>query len=235
MNEWQAAFCVWNANRLGLSLEVSQQRLARSMAAFDGGYGALVHDALAVFADDSADESFDAYRMHALPHFLRMLSYPECAMAWPDEHPILRAFGGARHVSIIDYGCGLAQFSITLQRALTAKGAAVSLFLADIPTLRADFLQWLADAVFIPITETDPLPALPFADVIVATELFEHLHDPMHAFAALDARLLPGGFLVTNVNDHAPEFFHVSPDLSAVREALTSYQEIEPRRLYRKP
>ena len=238
MNTWQGAFCVWNARRLGITVDESCARFRRSMAAFDGAFADNAHDALAVFASDATPaEAFDAYQIHALPHFLRMLSYPECEREWSAEHPILQAVRGRPHVSVLDFGCGLAQTSITLARALTAQGVRTSLFLADVPTLRAEFLVWFAAAVFLPCTRAAPLPPLPFVDVIVATEVLEHLHDPLAAFARLDAALLPGGFLITAVGDHAAEFLHVSPDLAPVRSALAAggYVEIERHTLYRKP
>lgn len=237
MNAWQRTFCVWNSQRLGITLAESAARFERSMAAFDGAYADRVHDALAVFAGDAATEVFDAYQVHALPHFLRMLSYPECEREWAPDHPVLRALTGRAHVSVLDFGCGLAQTSITLARALRGQGARVSLFLVDVPTLRAEFLVWMTGAVFLPCTRGQVAPPLPPADVIVATEVLEHLHDPRAAFEALDAALLPGGFLITSVGDHAAEFLHVSPDLSPIRAALAAggYVELERHTLYRKP
>jgi hypothetical protein len=46
-----------------------------------------------------------------------------------------------------------------------------------------------------------------------------------------------GGFLITSVADHRPEFMHVSPDLRALRDRLArlGYRELKRHTLYRKP
>jgi cyclopropane fatty-acyl-phospholipid synthase-like methyltransferase len=91
--------------------------------------------------------------------------------------------------------------------------------------------------IFLECTEAQPIPTLPAFDACIATEVFEHLHDPVRYFAAIDIALRSGGYLVTQIGDHRKEFFHVSPELGALRKAITdkSYGEITTCRLYRKP
>ncbi len=70
----------------------------------------------------------------------------------------------------------------------------------------------------------------------IAIEIFEHLHDPLPALERLDAALRPEGFIITNVDDHEPEFMHVSPNLQVLRQRLASlgYDELGRYRLFRK-
>jgi len=79
LNQWQDAFCEWNAARLGIPLAESVDRFKQSCAALKGGHGGrafklyeeLQHDLLRPFASNRADEIVDAYKTHAQMHFLR--------------------------------------------------------------------------------------------------------------------------------------------------------------------
>lgn len=244
MNRWQSAFVLWNAQRLGITEGESRARFERSNAVIDHGGRAYrdfcdtSHRLYGVFADDSEREVIDSYKQHANMHFLRMLSYSECDTDWRG-HPVFNTFVGKR-VVIADLGCGLAQVSLTLAIALKAAGAICAVQLADIDTLRADFLLWLCERESIDCIFHScdwRLPSFEPCDVMVAIEVFEHLHDPLAHLRLVDDALLPGGFLLTNVGDHQPEFMHVSPDLSVLRTFLRErgYDELTPNRLYRKP
>lgn len=246
MNRWQSAFVAWNAQRLGIQEDASRERFNRSLAATGGHagpafdrFGDASHKLFQVFASDDPAEVLDAYRLHARLHFLRMLAYPECAMSWTG-HPILAALGGQRRAVVSDLGCGLAQTSLTLAEALQAAGTRCEVCLADIETIRTDFALWLCGHLglqgrFI-ACDGDPV-AFPESDVIVATEIFEHLHEPLPYLIAVDHSLLPGGFLVTSIGDHAPGYMHVTPELGELRTYLhdRGYAEMEKHRLYRKP
>lgn len=242
----QELFCQWNAERLGIRLQESRLRLLESWKAVPGGHGGkqyrkfceTSHQLFRVFIDDSAEEVYDAYRFHAPMHFLRMLSYAE--PVWEDHHPVVSQLRTASDITILDFGCGLAQRSRSLVVKLIADGRRVTLSLADIPTLRKEFLLWLGERTRIPIHFLDcfgaAIPELPPCHLCIATDIFEHLHNPVQAVAAIDQALLPGGLLVTDVHDHKPEYMHVSTDLSVVRTRLAflGYQELDRHRLYRK-
>jgi SAM-dependent methyltransferase len=153
----------------------------------------------------------------------------------------MRGMTGVRAPVIIDYGCGAAQTSISLALALREKGAEPRLVLADMPTVRLDFVAWLARWCDLPCqtlacTRERPLPEFPPADVAIATEIFEHIHDPLPALERLDAALRHGGFIVTNVDDHEEEFMHVSPKLGRLRARLAGlgYIELDRYVLFRK-
>jgi 2-polyprenyl-3-methyl-5-hydroxy-6-metoxy-1,4-benzoquinol methylase len=248
----QTMFQEWNAERLGISLEESRKRYVRSRRAFPRGhvgrgyraFNDTAYEVLQVFFSDTPAEAFTAYVHHSPMHFLMMLGYKEPTRE--DNEPLIRALnatGKREKVSILDFGCGLAQQSRTLAANLIADGVQVSLTLADIPTLRKDFLVWLTKRMNIPTTFLEctaaaPIPdALPPCDVLFATEFFEHVHDPMKYFERFHPLLSPGGIMITNLADHHEEFMHVSPNLKALRDRVASlgYVELAPSRLYRKP
>ena len=240
----QDLFCEWNAERLGISVEKSRERYTRSWRAISYGHRSPRFRAaseewqqvLSVFSDDSEREVWDAYRMHAPMHFLGMLAKPD--PVWGPEHVVIKALQARPSITIVDFGCGLASASRSL--ALAVPGA--SLVLVDIPTIRKEFLLWLGRRLelptrFLDATREAPIPALPATDVVVATEFFEHVYDPLTYLDAFDLALRPNGFLITNVADHEHEFMHVTPDLSMLREELARrrYEEVIPNVTYRKP
>jgi hypothetical protein len=111
---------------------------------------------------------------------------------------------------------------VSLADRLRSLGVEPTLVLADIPTLRFDFLTWLVeqwgfDARLRACTPEAPVPALEPCDVLIAREFFEHVYDPVAYLDQFDTYVQPGGFVVTNVADHHSEFMHVSPDLHALR------------------
>lgn len=248
MNRWQEAFCEWNAQRLQITVEESRERYRQSWASLKGGHRGpffrlfltLSNKIYSVFFNDDPREVFEAYQFSAPLYFLRYLSYKETV--WKDDHPLVAGLKDRRAPVIVDFGCGLAQHSIALAEALQRSGASPRLVLVDIPTMRKDFLAFLCAklnirAELIDSTRECPLPALPEADAYIVTEVFEHLHDPVRYFDAFDRSLRPGGYMLTQIKDHRPELFHVTPGLQALRERFASrkYEAVVPYVLYRKP
>jgi len=247
LNPIQKLFCEWNALRLGISAEETLRAYRRSWEAA-GGHGSIEFrsfclrsfDIFGVFFDDrDARHIYEAYSHHALLHFLRMLS--KKMHTWEHTHPVIRGLAEWEDITILDFGCGLAQSSWALARHLLDNGKRVKLVLADFPTLRKSFLLWMGDRTGVPVefldcTPDTAYPALPPCNVCIALDVFEHLHEPQRILRGLDAALLPGGFLVTDVKDHRPEYMHVSPDLSPLRHELEilGYEEIHPSVLFLK-
>lgn len=247
LNPWQEGFCAWNAERLGISQAEAERRYRDSWNALPGGHAGPAYrrlckeqmDVLSVIADDSPAEVYDSYVLHSWLFMLRQISQP--VPVWADDHRVVRGLAGVAAPVIVDYGCGTAQASISLALALRERGAAPRLVLADIPTVRLEFVAWLAGRLGLPCqtlacTRESPLPDFPKAHVIVAIEVFEHLHDPLPALERLDAALRPGGFILTNVDDHEDEFMHVSPNLDRLRDRLAAggYEELDRYLLFRK-
>jgi SAM-dependent methyltransferase len=244
----QQYFLEWNAQRLGISLAESQKRYLESWNAVRHGHNGRAfekfhgqcYEIFKVFADDSLKEVVAAYTLHGPVHFLAMLTYPE--PQWFDDDVIVKQFRSKSAITILDFGCGLAQQSRTLAEYLRNKGLEVRIFLADIPTVRKEFLVWWGERTSIPLTFLDctaarPIPDLPQVDLCFALEFFEHVYDPVAYFERINEALVPGGLIVTNFSDHRKEFMHVSPHLAALRKAVEArrYAEIFANFIYRKP
>jgi len=247
MSPTQEMFCEWNAERLGITIQESRDRYLRSWRAIENGhrgrefyaYNVQAHEIFSVFFDDNPREVYESYSFHGYMHFLMMLTYEETT--WEGAHSFNECLADRSSVRILDFGCGLAQRSRSLAQFCSDQGKQVELVLADIPTVRKHFLVWLGERTGIPMTFLDctlerPIPPLPGCDLCFATEVFEHFHDPVSYFRAIDGALMPGGFLVTDVTDHSEEFMHVSPDLSSIRQELSDrgYDEVRPDTLFRK-
>ena len=243
----QELFVRWNAERLDIPEQESRDRYYASWSAISGGHGGLGYRSFndlsyklfQVLYSDNDDEIYTAYERHSPMHFLRMLSYPE--PQWRADDRVVQHLKERPSVDIVDYGCGLAQSSRSLASYLKAEGTTVRLFLADIPTIRKDFLLWLGEqngieTQFLDCTATTPIPALPDCDICIATEFFEHVYDPSKYFENIHGALRSNGLLVTNVGDHAKEFMHVSPSLAALRSRIQElgYEALEQDRLLRK-
>jgi SAM-dependent methyltransferase len=248
MVQTQEMFLQWNAERLGISIEESKRRYAASQAVFPEGhlgrafdkFNGEMHALFRVFFEDTPAEVFETYRFLGPVHFLTFLTYPE--PKWTTSDLIVQeAARGRSRVSIMDFGCGLAHQSRTLAQFLRAQGLEVVLTLADVETLRADFLTWWGKrtgipTTFLPCTAATPIPALPPIDVCFTTEFFEHVHDPLSYFDQIDKHLGPGGLLITGVMDHHAGFLHVTPQLELLRREISSrgYTELVSNRIFRK-
>jgi SAM-dependent methyltransferase len=223
-----------------------ERRFLASLNSVPGGHGGrsyghyctLSYALFMPFANDSEVEVMEAYNFHAPLLFLRMLSYP--LRSWPDDHPAVNLVND--DVAIIDFGCGLAQNSFSLARRLRERGKSVSLFLADVLRLQLEFLEWFGDREGLPTTCTlctasEPVPSFPAADVLIAEEVLEHVHNPVRYVEELDHLLKPGGLFIANVRKHDAGFMHVSPDLGKARSRLLElgYTELEPEQTFRKP
>jgi SAM-dependent methyltransferase len=248
MTQTQEMFIIWNSERLGISVEESRKRYFASAAVFPGGhtgsafgkFNGAAHALLQVFFDDSRDEVFEIYRVHGLLHFLSFLTYPE--PNWSVTDLIVRELSAKTAVSILDFGCGLAQQSRTLAEYLQNRGVSVRLVLADIESLRADFLLWWGrrsgiETSFLACTRPSPIPDLPEIDVCFATEFFEHVHNPLDYFERFDAKLASGGLLLTGIMDHHEGFMHVSPNLAKLRDRIEErgYRVLVADRILKKP
>jgi hypothetical protein len=247
LTDTQRMFIEWNAERLGVSEAESARRFASSMAAVKDGHSGseyssfckVSYEIYQVFNNDSAREIYDSYRIHGPMHFLRMLGYKE--PVWSEEDAIVRKLLGRSHVDILDYGCGLAQRSRSLATFLARKGVAVSLHLADIPTIRKEFLLWLGkksgiSIAFLECTAEKPIPDLPASELVFANDFFEHVFDPILYFERFHASLKSGGLIEANIDDQEEGYMHVSPNLGKVREKIRAYgyKELSKFRLYEK-
>lgn len=246
-NRTQELFIRWNAERLGLTLEESRRRYLQSWNTVSGGHRGvgfeifmyLNQEIFSVFFGNNDDELFDTYNFHGYRDLLRQMIFPEPEFG--PGHPVVTGLEDLQEISILDFGCGLAQRSRFLADYLKGQGKQVRLYLADIPSIAEPFLVWMGEqsdveTVFLPCTRENPIPAIPECHVLVATEFFEHVSNPVEYFHRFDEKLQAKGFLWTDVADHEEGFLHVSPDLSELRGVLAErgYVDIEPHVILRK-
>jgi len=248
LSHTQELFIQWNAEKLGITVDDSRARYLDSWKALRGGHGGskfrsfcdLSYKLFNVIADDNAREIYDAYRLHAPMHFLRMLAHPD--PKWRRDDPIvLKLQAKTAPITILDFGCGVAQSSRALAAHLSQNGTQVDLALADIPTLRKDFLLWTGKQTgiatrFLDCSAASPMPELPPCDICFAMEVFEHLQDPMPYFEWIHTAIKPNGLLITNIADHKKEFMHLHPNLQHIRDRISSldYEEIQTHEHYQK-
>jgi len=243
----QRSFLVWNAIRLGISQEESQERYFASWRSIIDGHGGaayrlyndLTYSFFNVFYSDNGDEIYTAYERHSYMHFLRMLSYDEPQLS--EDNLIIQHLDQYSKIDILDYGCGLAQSSRSLASYMKKKGKTVRLFLVDIPTIRKEFLLWLGEqsgieTVFYDCTINSPIPKLPNCNVCIATEFFEHVFDPLKYFNEMHNALYKDGLFITNIADHHKEFMHVSPSLQVLRNRIQEldYEVLKENQILRK-
>ena len=247
LNHTELLFCEWNAQRLSVSLDESTGRYLSAQETLPGGYGGaafrsfcdISYQLFRTLVDDSPKELVEAYQFHSSLHFMRMLSYQDPLI--DDQDVIFQNLKQLRRVNILDFGCGLAHYSRALAEQLMTRGIEVALVLADIPTIRQEFLAWVVGRIGLPFRFVDcttkQLNVGTGFDVCVATEVFEHLYDPLHCLNVLHASLNSRAFLLTNLADHKLEFMHVTPNLLRLREQMAEwgYVQLRPYRIYQKP
>ena len=239
-------FIEWNAERLSISLEESAARLEVSNKAHNGGHRGrpyrdfcdIMYRTMEVFFSDTPEEVYESYKLHSYLHMLRQLSLGDKPIDSNNE--IVKLAESVEKLTILDYGCGMAQTSFELARFYKNLNIDVTLYLVDIPTLKKNFHLWRGRKHNISVTHLDasidqPIPELPKCDIVIATEFFEHVYQPVNYLKSIDNVLVPGGVMLTNVSDHHKEFQHVSPDLSDLRSFLnTGYREVQKNTLYKK-
>jgi len=151
-----------------------------------------------------------------------------------DEARFLVEQAGGRPV-VVDYGCGLAYMSF--QIAEMYPGAAVHL--VDIDTLNLRFAEYRfrkrgVEVNVITVSEDELYPALPEHDICIATEVVEHVREPLTLYGNITSSLKPGGVLLGDFSDHEPDRYHVSHRLGELREKVRAeYREVG-RDLYKK-
>jgi SAM-dependent methyltransferase len=233
---------------LGISLEESKQRYADSWNRLEGGHIGPVyrdftdqsHNIFKVFFDDNTAEVFGAYQFHSYMHMLRMLTYK--VPTWKPTHPAIANLPDKDVITIMDFGCGLAQPSISLAQYLRSQGKTPRLVLVDIPTIRFEFLAWLCrqkdlQVEFVRCSPEVPIPEFPNFDVLIIRDVWEHLHDPLPYLEAFHQKMNSQGIMVTDIDDHKAEFMHVTPDLSHLRQRIEElgYEQIYTDKILRKP
>ncbi len=147
--------------------------------------------------------AYDLTRDEGLFAGLRAVAPLYCLrkMAMPDLGKFQRLVGalGAlphRRLNILDYGCGVADFSLYL------RGLGHQVTICDVDGGNLDFaVKRFAlrgvDVKTAPASEAQPQPELagPF-DLIIAVEVLEHVRKPFDLVTSLDAALAPDGIVM---------------------------------------
>ena len=251
LTETQKLFIEWNAERLNIPVEECRKRFFRSMERFVNGhtgsefdeYCELTHDVFNVLYSDKEEELYDSYAFYGTLDFLRYLSYP--VPRYEDNSILIKSIGQKSKIVIVDYGCGLAQSSRALADYYAGRNVNTELHLFDIPTIRKAFLKWIYRESRVKLTLHDctadkPIPEIPNCDVLIALEFLEHVYNPIIYLQRFHESLMNESILVTNAEDHMPEFMHVTPILEELRNHIrdlryTLISDDRACQIYKKP
>lgn len=136
---------------------------------------------------------------------------------------------------VVDYGSGLAYISYEIAKA----NSDARIFLVDIDCVVLEFAAFRlkkigADVQTIPVTKTNLYPELPPHNICIATEVMEHLTQPLTVYENILEALRERGVLYGGFDDHQPNMFHISPDLSELRHRISRDFESLEHRCYKK-
>jgi len=123
---------------------------------------------------------------------------------------------------IVDYGCGLA--NISLETARLKKNTKV--FLVDIDSIIQEFVRfrfnkYKVDFEFIEIKKNNLYPTLPKHNICIASEVMEHVMQPLLVYKNIFESLDNEGLLYGDFSDHIKGPFHVSSNLQDLRKLIS--------------
>ena len=123
--------------------------------------------------------------------------------------------------TVVDYGSGLAYVSFEIARIRNK----AKIYLVDIDCLHLEFAVFRFkkhgfNIEVIKVTEDNMYPKLPEHNICIATEVMEHVFQPLTVYRNIIESLDSGGILYGNFADHQEGMFHVSPDLRDLRERI---------------
>ena len=132
-----------------------------------------------------------------------------------------------KEISIVDYGCGLAYWTISICKQLTEMGIPNKLTLVDINRESfVEFLDYLCkkrniNYEFIEVTHSKLVPELPKFDYAHIMAVLEHTSEPEEIVEELVEKARHSALIFgTFYDDPFDDFEHISYDLSGCREIL---------------
>jgi 2-polyprenyl-3-methyl-5-hydroxy-6-metoxy-1,4-benzoquinol methylase len=139
------------------------------------------------------------------------------------------------HPIVVDYGSGLGYISFEIAKLDNS----TKVYLVDIDGIVLEFAEFRfrkngMKVEVIPVTKDCIYPKLPNHNICIATEVMEHLYQPLSALQNINAAMASNGILYGNFEDHDKGVFHVSGDLSDLRTMVEQNFKNEEYRYYRK-
>jgi len=176
------------------------------------------------------------YEFHSSIDFFRMLGYPTYTcprdlILYEELINHLKDLDNQTDdiITIVDYGAGLAQVTLTLTKLLAEAGVKTKLIFIDIPRFtHKEFLEFIGNRhnlniEFIDITNDNPYPKIPAFDFIQIKDVFEHVHKPEKIVDNIESSIRNFGIISATTEDEGPEMMHVTRDLKVVRDRFESY------------
>ena len=132
-----------------------------------------------------------------------------------------------KEISLVDYGCGLAYWTISICKQLTEMGIPNKLTLVDINRKSfVEFLDYLCkkrniNYEFVEVKHNKLVPELPKFDYAHIMAVLEHTSEPEEIVKELVEKARHGAVIFgTFYDDPFDDFEHISYDLSGCREIL---------------
>jgi ubiquinone/menaquinone biosynthesis C-methylase UbiE len=184
---------------------VSSLRLFAFLARYGTPFGARLRDTLMRrFEGHTAPGELAAAYERTAFHYTVMLMLGMHRGEWlaPFREDIIAHAQGRSGFRVLDYGCGVSDMGM----ALAQDGADVTI--ADLAGRKLDFAAWRFSVrglkcQILPVTDTEHFPALPQGgyDLVIATEILEHVRDPLALLKLLTGSLKPGGLFFCTLED----------------------------------
>ena len=197
-----------------------------------------------IYNDKNEEELIDSYKFHALMHLFRFISYsyPQNQVQRKGIFGKLLNFKKEKFQTtktmdskffgivkllvektkktpiVVDYGCGLVYVSFEIS-TFEKKS---KIYLVDVDCLTLEFAEFRfkkrgVNVKIIPVSKDNIYPKLPKHNICIATEIMEHIIQPLKVYQNIWDSLEVGGIIYGNFEDHKKEMFHVSPNLSELR------------------
>ncbi len=136
---------------------------------------------------------------------------------------------------VVDYGAGLGYISFEI--GMLNESSCIHLI--DIDCLILEFAEFRfkkhdIKVEIVKVSKDNIYPKLPKHNICIATEVMEHVMQPLKVYKNIKDSLEVGGIIYGNFEDHKEEMFHVSPNLSEIRCRLNEDFERIGDMVYRK-
>jgi Methyltransferase domain len=171
------------------------------------------------------------------------LSKQQKSKKWSEEPKTFRGLAEylLKHTTkpvsrVVDYGCGPAYVSFEIAKIHKEKNLPIpTVCLVDLDWITKEFVIFRFKKYGFPVesievSKTNLYPTLPPHDICIASEVMEHIKDPVLAFTNINASLADKGVMYGNYNDHTHHMLHISPNLSNLRKELSlhQYRQVSP-------